>query len=76
MADDWRETTLGELIDVKHGFAFQGEYFHEEVQGDILLTPGNFAIGGGFKDDKFKYYDGPIPRRIRPQYWRCTRNYD
>ena len=27
----------------------------------MLLTPGNFAIGGGFKADKFKYYCGEVP---------------
>jgi len=57
----WKTYTLGELIDIKHGFAFQGEFFRDEPPGDILLTPGNFAIGGGFKSDKFKYYVGPVP---------------
>ena len=52
---------LSDLIDIKHGFAFKGSSIHDDPQGDILLTPGNFAIGGGFKGDKFKYYDGPIP---------------
>jgi type I restriction enzyme, S subunit len=61
MACEWRECSLGDLIDVKHGFAFQGEFIHDDPCGDILLTPGNFAIGGGFKGDKFKYYDGPVP---------------
>jgi type I restriction enzyme, S subunit len=61
MAGEWRETSLGELIDIKHGFAFKGEFFRDEPRGDILLTPGNFAIGGGFKADKFKYYEGPVP---------------
>jgi type I restriction enzyme S subunit len=61
MTGEWRETSLDELIDVKHGFAFKGEFFRGEPPGDILLTPGNFAIGGGFKADKFKYYDGPVP---------------
>lgn len=61
MAGEWLECTLGDLIDVKHGFAFQGEFIHNEPQGDILLTPGNFAVGGGFKGDRFKYYDGPVP---------------
>ena len=59
--DGWTETELGSLIEVKHGFAFKGEYFKTEPPGDILLTPGNFAIGGGFKYDKLKYYDGPVP---------------
>jgi len=61
MAGDWSESSLGDLIDVKHGFAFQGEFIHDEPHGDVLLTPGNFAIGGGFKGDKFKYFDGPVP---------------
>ena len=58
---DWREVTLGDLIDIKHGFAFKGASIHDEPQGDVLLTPGNFAIGGGFKGDRFKYYDGSVP---------------
>ncbi len=36
----------------------------KEPHGDVLLTPGNFAIGGGFKGDKFKYYDGPVPEEF------------
>jgi len=61
MTGEWRERSLGELIDIKHGFAFKGEFFCDEPRGYILLTPGNFAIGGGFKGDKFKYYEGPVP---------------
>ena len=57
----WEVTSLAESIEVKHGFAFKGEYFQAEPPGDILLTPGNFRISGGFKGDKFKYYDGPVP---------------
>jgi type I restriction enzyme S subunit len=61
MAGEWISINLGDLIDVKHGFAFQGDFIHDEPRGDVLLTPGNFAIGGGFKGDKFKYFDGPVP---------------
>ena len=61
MGGEWTKNTLVELIEILHGYAFKGEYFHDEPQGDVLLTPGNFAIGGGFKMDKFKYYDGPAP---------------
>jgi len=64
MADEWQMTSLGELINVRHGFAFQGEFIRDEPRGDILLTPGNFSIGGGFKGDKFKYYDGPVPEEF------------
>ena len=62
MAGDWEETSLAAVMDVKHGFAFPGENIRDEPPGDILLTPGNFAIGGGFKGDKFKYFDGEVPQ--------------
>ena len=52
---------LGDHISVKHGFAFKGTHFTEEVKRDVLLTPGNFAIGGGFQEAKPKYYIGPVP---------------
>ena len=58
---EWRDVALGELIDIKHGFAFKGQFIRDEPYGDVLLTPGNFAAGGGFKSDKVRYYDGPIP---------------
>jgi len=59
--NNWSEATLRDLVDIKHGFAFQGEYFTSEEMQDVLLTPGNFAIGGGYKDDKLKYYFGEVP---------------
>ena len=60
---EWVEVTIGDLIDIVHGYAFKGQLIHDDPQdhSDILLTPGNFAIGGGFKDDKFKYYAGDVP---------------
>ena len=58
---DWKTVKLGDLIEIKHGYAFKGEYFRDEPTKSILLTPGNFAIGGGFQMRKLKYYDGPIP---------------
>ena len=58
---EWRDVALGDLVDIKHGFAFKGDYIHDEPHGDILLTPGNFVIGGGFKGGKFKYYSGDVP---------------
>ena len=53
--------TLGSYIRVKHGCAFKGEYFTEAETPDVLVTPGNFAIGGGFLAHKPKYYAGPVP---------------
>jgi len=56
---DWARATLADLISIKHGYAFKGEYFRDHPPGDVLLTPGNFAIGGGFQLGKIKYYVGP-----------------
>jgi type I restriction enzyme S subunit len=58
---NWKEYKLGELVNIKHGFAFKGALFSKEPTSDILLSPGNFNIGGGFKTDKFKYYNGDYP---------------
>lgn len=60
--DGWLEARLGAICDIKHGYAFEGEYFTSD--GDyVLLTPGNFYETGGYRDrgDKQKYYIGPIP---------------
>ena len=64
MVSEWVQTVLADLIDIKHGFAFKGAFIREEECDDVLLTPGNFAIGGGFKDDRFKYYYGLIPEEF------------
>ena len=60
--EGWMERPLHEMIDIKHGFAFQSTYFADE--GDyVLLTPGNFYEEGGYRDrgHKQKYYVGEIP---------------
>ena len=61
--EGWLEKALSELCDIKHGYAFEGEFFSAE--GDyVLLTPGNFYEAGGYRDrgEKQKYFTGDIPR--------------
>src|SRR5882757_455298 len=58
---DWVDIRLGDLVEIKHGFAFKGEFFSSKGPGDILVTPGNFAVGGGFQWGKPKFYVGPVP---------------
>jgi len=60
--DGWRDCNLGDLLEIKHGFAFLGEHF-ADAGTHIVLTPGNFFDEGGFKHkgDKEKWYRGPIP---------------
>jgi type I restriction enzyme S subunit len=58
----WRDCKLGDLLQIKHGFAFLGEHF-SSTGTHIVVTPGNFLEEGGFKEkaDKAKWYKGPIP---------------
>jgi type I restriction enzyme S subunit len=58
----WPQFRLGEVCDVVHGFAFKGQYFCDTPSDYLLVTPGNFAIGGGFQTGKPKYYKGPVPK--------------
>jgi type I restriction enzyme S subunit len=53
---------LDYYIRIKHGFAFESQYFAERGKY-ILLTPGNFYESGGFRKNikKIKYYTGSIP---------------
>lgn len=60
--DGWSEAPLSDLCEVRHGYAFEGEFF--ALTGDyVLLTPGNFFESGGYRDrgEKQKYFIGPIP---------------
>lgn len=60
--DGWSIENMSTLIDIKHGFAFKGQYFTDQETENVLLTPANFKIGGGFNDQKFKYYNGDLPQ--------------
>lgn len=59
----WEFKSVGDVLRIKHGYAFKSEFF--KSAGDhVLLTPGNFFEKGGYRDrgDKQKYYVGEIPR--------------
>lgn len=53
---------LSDFIKIKHGYAFKGDYISPEDNGIVLVTPGNFCIGGGFKESKCKYFTGEYPQ--------------
>jgi type I restriction enzyme S subunit len=62
-AGEWKERTFSDLCDIKHGYAFESEFFRND--GDyVLLTPGNFYEQGGYRDrgEQQKYYTGQILR--------------
>ena len=58
----WTEVKLGDAIHVKHGFAFKGQFFTGSGT-HVVLTPGNFNEGGGFRlrPGKDRFYSGDIP---------------
>jgi len=58
----WEVTQLGNLIAVKHGYAFKSQYFTDSGKY-ILLSPGNFHEKGGLKlkGEKEKYYSADFP---------------
>ncbi|WP_288619430.1 restriction endonuclease subunit S [uncultured Eubacterium sp.] len=52
---------LRDYIKIKHGFAFKGDHILTIDNGIVLVTPGNFSIGGGFKEEKCKFFYGEYP---------------
>lgn len=60
--ESWDVVELSKLFDIKHGYAFKGEFFASEGKY-IVLTPGHFFEEGGFRDqkEKTKFYSGEIP---------------
>lgn len=48
---------LGDLAEIKHGFAFPGKHIVSQETDRILMTPGHFALGGGFRHNHKKYFD-------------------
>ena len=55
---EWSIQRLSDFFAIKHGYAFEGEYFSDKPPGEILLTPGNFHRTGGlyFTSDNTKYF--------------------
>ncbi len=60
--ESWDVAKFADLFQIKHGYAFDGTFFMPNGHY-ILLTPGHFFEGGGFRDqgEKTKYYIGDFP---------------
>ena len=61
----WVETTIGELCDIKHGYAFDGADFSNDVPdgNPLVVTPGNFTEDGKllFNERNTKRFSGNTP---------------
>lgn len=58
----WDTIQLGEVVDIRHGYAFKSQDYSD--MGDlVLLTPGHCQESGGIrlKGDKEKYFVGEFP---------------
>lgn len=62
--EGWEVKKLGQLLSIKHGYAFKGNHFTSENTGKIVLTPGNFEKTGGikFNPGKEKFYNADYPK--------------
>ncbi|GHD52854.1 hypothetical protein GCM10008110_26050 [Marinobacter persicus] len=62
LPNSWLWARVGDVIALKHGYAFKSSYFSENEGPLVLTTPGNFHEKGGFRDRgvKTKYYEGPV----------------
>ncbi len=55
------DALLSAYVSIKHGFAFKGDFITFENNNVVLVTPGNFKIGGGFQENKCKYFSAEYP---------------
>lgn len=62
---EWKAVKLKDVVTIKHGYAYDGKYFSDSGPGPRLVTPGNFARGGGWQEGKPKFYMAPDPEGYR-----------
>ncbi|MDQ1175162.1 type I restriction enzyme S subunit [Microbacterium testaceum] len=66
----WTRTRLGEVVKIKHGFAFSGMGENADWTLPVVVAIGNFDYAGGFRfgSTKVKRYVGDFPAefRLRP----------
>lgn len=62
--DGWEEKSLGEIIDITHGYAFKSKDFKTDFKGGkpIVLTPGNFD------EDSTLYFTQKNTKRLIGEY--------
>ena len=65
----WVETRVGSICDIKHGFAFDGTEFSNDIPdgNPPVITPGNFTADGKllFTERNTKRFKGDVPAGFR-----------
>ena len=63
--EDWLEEPIASVCEIKHGFAFDGADFSDEVPvgNPLIITPGNFTENGRllFNERNTKRFSGKPP---------------
>ncbi len=67
--ENWVESTISEICEIKHGFAFKGKDFSSSVPdgNPLVITPGNFTEDGKllFAEHNTKRFRGSPPAEYR-----------
>lgn len=73
MSSEWRQVTLGDLIEVRHGWPFKSEFFDTNESAShlpIVVAIGNFEYSGGFRfqSTQVKRYTDtyPVDYKLEP----------
>ncbi len=55
--ESWEVKSFYNIASIKHGYAFKSESFSSIETDNVVLTPGNVKIGGGYNHKYFRFYD-------------------
>ncbi|MCR6730151.1 restriction endonuclease subunit S [Enterobacter cloacae] len=56
---------LVDLISIKNGYAYSGKNIGDEETDSVIVTPGNFHLGGGYNASKDRFYSGDVIRDFK-----------
>jgi hypothetical protein len=67
MSSNWAKTRLGDVLRIKHGFAFSGMGENSDPSLPIVVAIGNFDYAGGFRfgSTTIKRFSGTYPAEFR-----------
>jgi len=59
--EGWRVRGLGSMCDIEKGLSYKGKHLVDE--GVPMVNLGSVMPGGGYREDKIKFYDGDFKER-------------
>jgi len=61
----YQKVPLSDLISIKNGYAYSGKDIGDDETESVIVTPGNFLLGGGYNSSKDRFYSGDIIRDFK-----------